>query len=149
MTDLMKLLRLHTRTAVKNFERDGNLYAPVWLLENERGVRMLLATPMDGPDMAKVARDAIRHFGAVRYAFATEMWFLMPNEHEGLTMKPSESPHRREGIHIHGEDIKGERRSITYEIKRETGRKPYLTKLDSNTDFSGRLSDMFAVGPYL
>ena len=146
---LKVLMKVHERATLKDFQKNGAVWSPKWLLENERGQRLLIATALEGKDIATVARDAIREFGAVRYAFCMESWFLMPNDHEGLAIRPSEHPLRREGVFLSGEDNKGERIVINYEIKRREGSKPWLEKMDvSNADLSGRLTDMFAVGPY-
>lgn len=148
MTELKALLRKHARATIKEFYEKGKVGPAIWLLENEFG-SMVMMTPMPGEEMAKVGRDAIREFGAVRYAVAFETWFLLPDEHEGLDMRPSESPHRHEGIWISAEDKQGNRACMTYEIHRAESGKPYLTKMKHKTiDFSGRLADMFAIGPY-
>lgn len=151
MTTLKQLTRLHARIAVKNFMRDGELDPPSWLIENEEGKRLLLATPMEGKDMAVVVRHAIREFGGVRYATSMESWFLEYGKDEVMpaNVRPSESPRRREGLIIYGEDNKGDAHCIAYEIKRDKNGKPSLEKMPGGMEnMAGRLVDMFAVGPY-
>ena len=150
MSTLKALTRLHASIAVKNFHRDGELYMPTWLIENEEGKRVLMGTPMSGNEMAVAVRQAIREFGGVRYACSMETWYLETPEHEGISnLRPSESPHRHEGLLIYGEEKTGDQYSIAYEIKRAKDGKPFLRKMPHGMEqIAGRLMDMFAVGPY-
>jgi hypothetical protein len=149
--DLKSLMKRHERATLKEFHENGGVGPPKWLLEDKFGTRLLVMTPLDSDDMAKVARQVIKEFGAVRYAFCMESWFLKPKEHEGLNIPPSQHPLRHEGVFLSGENIKGDRLVISYEIKRREGAKPWLEKMSSGdgADLTGVLTDMFAVGPYL
>jgi hypothetical protein len=149
---LKSLLRRHEKATLKEFHENGEIGPAKMLMENEHGHRLLVMMALDGEGMAKAGRDAIKGFGAVRYALCMESWFLLPGEHEGLNMRPSEHPLRHEGIWFHAEDIKGERATISYEIKRREGAKPWLEKMNVDSDpyaTTGRLLDLFSEGPYL
>jgi hypothetical protein len=140
------------RCARDDFYRDGNLWAPLWLIENVEGRTMLLATPTQPTDdkdkLGDIVRKAIKEWGGVRYAYAAESWFYEQSP-DGYTGPPRSAPNRREALWISGEDINGEQRTMVYEIKRRPGGKPKLDKVMRGGEFSGRFADMFAAGPYL
>jgi hypothetical protein len=146
-------MKVHARCSRQDFLRDGEHWSPLWLIENDLGKRLLMAVPMGQKDdrdaIAAMMRKAIRGFGGVRYAYALEVWFLPPvKDPSKVQVSPRNSPNRREGLLIQGEDINGEQRVVFYEIKRHGDGKPTLSKAIHSTEFAGRFSDMFAAGPY-
>ena len=151
MSKLENLMRRHARVARERFYEDGELYAPLWLIENAEGQTLLLAAPTHESDdrdkHADMIRGAIREFGGVRYAFVSEAWFLLLEKDEPLR-SPRRAKDRREALAMQGEDINGEQRTCHYEIKRHPGRKPTLGKADFGADFDGRYANMFSVGAY-
>ena len=113
MSTLDELMKVHARAAHRDFYRDGELYAPLWLIENKESKRLLIAAPIGKDDdrnaHGQMIRRTISEFGGVRYAYAAESWFL--SLQPGAPMaRPSTSADRREAIVINGEDINGEQR---------------------------------------
>ena len=152
MSNLETLLRVHARVSRDDFLRDGELWSPLWLIENDLGKRLIMAVPMSARDdrdaIAGMLRKAIREFGGVRYAFAMEAWFVPSTAKDQFGAPPRDHPERRECLIIQGEDKNGEQRGVFYEIKRHGDRKPTLSKAEPTQEFTGRFADMFAVGPY-
>ena len=153
MSDLKALMNSHERATLKEFYQKGEVGPPMWLIEDEDGNRVLVATALDSSEeMAKAARESIKGLHAVRYAFVMEAWFITHKEGAGLdNMRPSQNPLRREGVYFSAEDKDGNRLVRQYEIHRRQGAKPWLEKMDVGDDpyaVTGRFVDMFSEGPY-
>lgn len=154
MSVLGKLMQVSTRAVREEFAEEGSSWAPKWLLENEHGHRVLIATPFDDDDpgyKAKLAdhmRKAIKNFGAVAYTYCVETWFVHVKDDDNDGRRPSERPDRREAIFIMGEDIKGNQQSLMIEVKRN-GSKATLGKAEFGGEaIASAFTDMFSVGPY-
>jgi hypothetical protein len=152
-TKLQKLMKVHARTSKEMFLKDGELFAPLWLIESKDGKMTVLSAPLigtvDRDKHADTIRQAIKQLDGVRYVCAQEAWFLaLPEGATDLNVRPSQSPDRREALMVMGEDINGEQRTGSYEIKRDADGKPRLEPFEEANEFSGRYADMFSVGQY-
>lgn len=121
---LQALMDQLTENVLVRFREDGELRAPVWLMETAKGEMIVVMTPI-GPDddknaLAAAMRALLKQHDAHRYAFAMEMWFATETKE---TVKNSPPPSQRfdrsEGIMVTAEDRNGETRTVIYEIERK------------------------------
>ena len=154
MSVLEKLMKVATRAARHEFGNEGSCGMPKWLIEDEHGHRILIATPFEKtPDykdiVANSMRQMLKEFGAVAYVLAVESWFISHKlDDPRRDLPPSQCADRQEGVFICGEDIHGNSQSILMEIKRD-GDNATLGKAQVTESSIGRFVDMFSVGPYL
>jgi hypothetical protein len=140
----MSLEELMTRLSENvliRFGEDGELRAPVWMMQTQSGQLIVVMTPIDRDtdrDMvAEAMRTLFKEHKAKRYAFAMEMWFAVDRDTVRNSTRPSQRPDRREGVLISGEDCNGETRSVMHEIDRSSGA-PVLKAAELFGGFGGR-----------
>jgi hypothetical protein len=81
-----------------------------------------------------------------------ETWYTVRTpETYSKNEPPSEAPDRKEALFIFGEDKSGNQMAMKIDIKRDGDRVSLgpSTDTENHGDFSGRFTDMFAVGPYV
>lgn len=148
MTPFETFMQRHVKDTVDDFIKKGEA-APVWILEDYNGMRILLMTPWSNSNEKHTIEGMIRRTlndkNIARYAFAMESWFAVePDMTTRIedAVPPSQRPDRREGVFISGEDRNGEHQTVMYEIKR-TGDKPELVLMDGADAVYGRFVNMF------